>query len=63
MFLEYDKTKPFPTAAKVECNWGDETLLSEELDSLAEEGDDASKLRYKLTHSYSTNGIYNLTCR
>ena len=61
--MEYDKDKPFPNKASVECDWGDGVVFAEDLENIVEEGDNTGFLRYKITHAYEINGEYNVTCK
>ena len=52
-----------PSKALIECYFGDEAIFQDDLDNLVEEGDDDLMFRYKIAHTYETNGEYNMTCK
>ena len=61
--MKYDKNSMLPSKALIECYFGDETIFQDDLDNLVEEGDDDLMFRYKIPHTYETNGEYNMTCK
>ena len=63
MFLQLDlSTSRIPTDADVECDFGDGLTLSEKLDAL-EFDNTTVPVQWMITHSYTFNGKYNVSCR
>ena len=63
IFLQLDLTiSRIPTEAEVECDFGDDSKMTEMLD-LLEFDNSTSDVTWKITHTYASNGEYNVTCR